>query len=82
MREAGAEAVLPIELLKKYINEENRANNSILAAMIKEAISEMQIMAENNIYIGDRKFYDVITEMVIKKISSGVNDKRMAKGLV
>lgn len=75
------EALLPIELLKRYIREENDANNSILAQMIREAISELNIVAENNIYIGDKKFFDVITEMVIKKISNNANDRRFAKGL-
>ena len=79
--EAGPEAVLPIELLKKYIREENTANNSLLAMMIKEAISELNLVAENNIYIGDKKFFDVITNMVIKKISSNINDRNFAKGL-
>lgn len=36
--EAGKEAVLPIDLLKSYIREENQANNEILAQMIAEAI--------------------------------------------
>ena len=79
--EAGPEAVLPIELLKKYIREENNANNSVLAMMIKEAVSELNLIAENNIYIGDKKFFDVITNMVIRKISSNVNDRNFAKGL-
>lgn len=78
--EAGPEAVLPIELLRKYISEENQANNLLLAALIKEAISELSIVAENNIYIGDKKLVSVLTDMVIKKISSGINDARMVRG--
>lgn len=78
--EAGPEAVLPIELLRKYISEENQANNLLLAALIKEAIAELSIVAENNIYIGDKKLMNVLTDMVIKKISSGINDSRAVRG--
>ena len=78
--EAGPEAVLPIELLRKYISEENQANNLLLVALIKEAISELSIVAENNIYIGDKKLVNVLTDMVIKKISSGINDARVVRG--
>lgn len=80
--EAGAEAVLPIELLKKYIREENSANNSILAEMIKAAIAELNIVAENNIYIGDKKLVSVLTDMVIKKLSQNARDMELAKGTV
>lgn len=80
--EAGPEAVLPISLLKRYISEENRANNSILAQIIKEAIAELNIVAENNIYIGDRKLISVLTDMVVKKLSENVKDNKLAKGIV
>lgn len=79
--EAGPEAILPIALLKKYIREENGANNAVLARMIKEAIAELSITAENNIYIGDKRFFEVITNMVLKKISNNISDKRVVKGL-
>lgn len=39
--EAGAEAVLPIELLKTYIRDEMQSNNAALAQMIAEALSEL-----------------------------------------
>lgn len=78
--EAGAEAVLPIELLRKYIREENQSNNSALAAIIREALKELNITAENNIYIGEKRFESVITEMVIKKITEKTRSKRMARG--
>ena len=78
--EAGPEAVLPIELLRKYISEENQANNLLLVALIKEAISELRIVAENNVYIGDKKLVNMLTDMVIKKISSGINDTRVVRG--
>lgn len=78
--EAGKEAVLPISLLKDYIREENRANNGVLVSAIREALSELNLVAENNIYIGDRKVADVITDMVIKKISARTNQYNMVKG--
>ena len=80
--EAGPEAVLPIDLLRRYIREENSANNVLLAEMIKEAISELNITAENNIYIGDKKLASVVTDMVIKKLSENMKDMRLAKGAV
>lgn len=80
--EAGPEAVLPIELLKKYIREENSANNSVLAEMIKDAIRELSIVAENNIFIGDKKLVSVLTDMVIKRLSQNVRDISLAKGIV
>ena len=78
--EAGAEAVLPIELLRRYIREENSANNSAIAQLIKEALSELQIVAENNVYIGDKKLISVVADMVIKKITSKMNDTRIVRG--
>lgn len=78
--EAGAEAVLPVDLLRRYIREENQANNATLASLIKEALSGMDLTAENNIYIGDKKIESVITDMVIKKISSKIRNLQSAKG--
>lgn len=78
--EAGPEAVLPIEMLRRYIREENNANNSILVAAIKEALSELHITAENNIYIGDKKLMNTITEMVVKRISGSVKDSMRVQG--
>lgn len=78
--EAGKEAVLPIDLLKRYIREENNANNAVLADIILGALSEIRIAAENNIYIGDKKFFDVITEMVVGKIGSRQMGKTLARG--
>lgn len=79
--EAGPEAVLPIHLLKRYIREENNANNSVLAQIIREAISELNITAENNIYIGDKKLVSILTDMVIKRLSQNARDISMAKGM-
>lgn len=78
--EAGAEAILPVSLLRQYIREENSANNMELASIIEEAIQRLKITAENNIYIGDRKLETVLTEMVIKKISDKVRSKKTAGG--
>lgn len=78
--EAGKEAVLPISLLKDYIREENRANNGILVGAIKEAMSELILVAENNIYIGDRKVADVLTDMVTKKVMARTSQYNTVKG--
>ena len=78
--EAGAEAVLPIDLLRKYIREENRANNTALAQMIREALTELNIVAENNVFIGNKKLETTVVKMVIKKISDKVRNKKAAKG--
>lgn len=78
--EAGAEAVLPIDLLKKYIREENQANNSVLAQVIKEALEELSLSTENNIYLGNERIGSVLTELVLKKISSRTKSVRTAKG--
>lgn len=79
--EAGKEAVLPIDLLKRYIREENAANNAVLADLLIEALSAIKIEAENNIYIGDTKLLDIITEMVINKIGGRQSGKNLAMGV-
>lgn len=78
--DAGAEAVLPIDLLRKYIREENQLNNATLAALIQEALSELQIVAENNIYIGNKKLETQLVDLVIRKISAKIRNKRTARG--
>ena len=80
--EAGKEAVLPIELLRKYIREENQAGNESLARSIEEALSKIEIVAQNNIYLGDRKLLDLMTDMVIEKIGRRQNGKNAALGVV
>ena len=80
--EAGKEAVLPIELLRKYIREENQAGNESLARSIEEALSKIEIVAQNNIYIGDRKLLDLMTDMVIERIGRRQNGKNAALGVV
>ena len=79
--EKEPEAVLPISLLKRYIREENSLNNSIIAQMIKEAITELNIVAENNIYLGDKKLVAVLTNMVLKRLTQQAHDNEMVKGM-
>lgn len=78
--EAGAEAVIPVDTLRKYIREETQANNSVLARMIQDALSKINITAENNIYIGEKKIESTIVKMVIKKITTMIGGKRAARG--
>lgn len=78
--EAGAEAVIPVDTLRKYIREETQANNSSLARMIQDALSKINITAENNIYIGEKKIESTIVKMVIKKITTMIGGKRAARG--
>lgn len=79
--EAGPEAVMPISLLKQYIRDEIQQNNSLLAKLLIEAIKSLEIKAVNNITIGDKRLYQLITEMVIKEISSKVGSQRASKGV-
>lgn len=78
--DAGAEAVLPIDLLRKYIREENQLNNATLAALIREALSELRIVAENNVYIGEKKLETQFVDLVIRKVSEKIKNKRTARG--
>ena len=78
--EAGAEAVLPIELLKTYIRDEMQENNNALAQMIAEALSELTFVIENNITLGDKKLAELLVDAVIKKMSSSVKWKKGAAG--
>lgn len=79
--EAGAEAVLPIDLLKTYIRDEVQSNNAVLAQLITEALSELTFVIENNISLGDRKLADVLVDAIIKKMSSSVKWKKGAVGV-
>lgn len=78
--EAGKEAVLPIDLLKSYIREENVKNNSILAALIAEAMKELPLVAENNIYLGDTKLVSVMTDMILDKMGQKHRGYQTVKG--
>ena len=79
--EAGKEAVLPIHLLKDYIREENIKNNGLLVKALKEAFAELSLVAENNIYLGDRKLAQILTDMVLKKISNRATNYELVKGM-
>lgn len=79
--EAGKEAVLPIDLLKSYIREENLKNNSILAALIAEAMKELPLVAENNIYLGDTKLVSIMTDMILDKMGQKHRGYQTAKGV-
>lgn len=79
--EAGKEAVLPIDLLKSYIREENLRNNSILAALITEAMRELPLVAENNIYLGDTKLVSIMTDMILDKMGQKHRGYQTAKGV-
>lgn len=79
--EAGAEAVLPIDLLKTYIRDEMQSNNTVLARLIAEALSELTFVIENNISLGDKKLADVLVDAIIKKLSSSVKWKKGAVGV-
>ena len=78
--EAGKEAVLPIDLLRTYIREENQGNNEVLAQMIAEAMSRIPLTVENNIQLGDKKLADVLVDAIIKKMSQSVKWKKGAVG--
>ena len=79
--EAGKEAVLPIDLLRTYIREEMQTNNIILAQMIAEALSELSLVIENNITLGDKKLAEVLVDALIKKMSQNIKWKRGAVGV-
>ena len=79
--EAGAEAVLPIDLLKTYIRDEMQSNNAALAQMIAEALSELTFVIENNIALGDKKLAEILADAVIKKMSQSVKWKKGAVGV-
>lgn len=79
--EAGKEAVLPIEKLKQYIREENQLNNKELISLMKDVFEGITLLAENNIYIGDKKIMDVLTDIVLKKIDRKQTGKLLTKGV-
>lgn len=79
--EVEPEAVLPISLLKQYIREENQINNGVLAQAIAEILAGMNIVAENNIYLGNEKLVTLLTNMVIEKISGNMAAYSLAKGM-
>ena len=78
--EAGKEAVLPIDLLKDYIREENQNNNQTLVSAFIEAMKELNLTPEVNLYLGDKKLADTFYDIVIKKINSKQMSNRRVAG--
>lgn len=83
--EAGKEAVLPIDLLRRYMREENQENNmTLVKAFIeafKELMDEIDIIPEVNLYLGDRKLADTFYDIIIRKINGKERNKRRAAGV-
>ena len=79
--EAGKEAILPIELLRKYIREENIHSNETLVAALIEAIKMLDITPSVEVKIGDNDLTRLLAQKVIKIIGNGQKDKRRAVGL-
>ena len=78
--EAGKEAVLPISLLKQYVAEENAKSNAQLVAALKEVFEGVTIQNDNRTYIGDREFYDTVSDTVTKRIDRKQSDKGALRG--
>lgn len=78
--EAGPEAVLPIELLKKYLNEEISKNNGILAGMIKKILDNLELNPNFAVYVGNSEFKSYITKIAKKGISDSQLSILAAKG--
>lgn len=78
--EAGPEAVLPIELLKTYLNEEISKNNGILAGMIKEILDNLELNPNFAVYVGNSEFKSYITKIAKKGISDSQLSILAAKG--
>src|SRR5699024_10853827 len=72
--EAGPEAILPIELLKTYINEEISKNNNVLAGIIKEILNGMELSPNFAVYIGNSELKSYITKIAKK----GISDRQLS----
>ncbi len=79
--EAGKEAVLPIELLRKYIREENKYSNETLVAAFAEALKSLDITPSVEVKIGDNDLTRILAQKIIKIIGNGQKDKMRAVGL-
>lgn len=78
--EAGPEAILPIELLKTYLNEEISKNNNVLAGIIKEILDGMELNPNFAVYIGNSELKSYITKIAKKGISDSQLSALAAKG--
>lgn len=79
--EAGPEAILPIDLLRKYIREENKANNSQLIDLLTGALELLNITPEVYVYLGNEQITQRISEEVKVKISNEQRAYLRAKGV-
>ncbi len=74
--EAGPEAVLPIELLRGYIQAENEANNGKLIAMLQAIMGEIMYQAfkralqeeKGVVVLDDEKVGDFVREIILEVI--------------
>lgn len=80
--EAGKEAVLPIELLRKYIREENQSSMNELIVALMSIFNDLVISPEINLYVGNEKLVEVFTEAVRVKIGERQNARWRGKGNV
>lgn len=80
--EAGQEAVLPVELLKKFIREENQLNNHELVAAIMDVFKEIVFSPEIIMYLGNEKLVDILSDEVKIKIGDSQLTRWRGKGYV
>lgn len=80
--EAGPEAVLPIELLRRYIREENHLSKNELLAALLEALGEIVLAPEIILYLGNERLTDIMSDSVSVKIGERQNAKWRARGSV
>ena len=78
--EAGAEAILPIGLLKQYIREENGKSNVELMEMMERFVEMVQIKPHVSVYLGNKEFKDYIVKTAKKGIGSTQTGALLAKG--
>lgn len=80
--EAGHEAVLPIELLRRYIREENDQSNKNLMVLLMEVFKELQIVPEIRIFLGDEELTEKMTESIKVSLSDTQINRWRAQGNV
>lgn len=80
--EAGEEAVLPIDLLRKYIREENKLSSKELIEALLDVFGQMVISPEISLYLGNEKISDIMADKVKMKISDSQTVRLRGKGYV
>lgn len=80
--EAGPEAVLPIELLRKYIREENQFSRNELITSLIDVFGQLEISPEIVLYLGNEKITDFVSDAVRAKIGERQNVRWRSKGNV